>query len=90
MNWYRIEGDWKHFAAAAKAKWGKLSDEQLAAIAGRRDQLAASIQDAYGITWEASQGQIDEWQFDQKSAQGDDERGERLAGPRDAPSRNRS
>ena len=85
MNWYRIEGDWKHFVAAARAKWGKLSDEQLLAIAGRRDELAASIQDAYGISPEASQGQIDEWQHDQKSDQGDDEKGERVAGPLDHP-----
>lgn len=85
MNWHRIEGNWKHLVKAAKAKWEKLTLEQLEAIAGRRDQLAGSIQQAYGITWEASQRQIDQWQGDQKAAQGDDEKGERMAGPEDSP-----
>ena len=83
MNWYRIEGNWKHFVAAAKVKGEKLSDEQLAATGGRREELAARNQDAYGITREASQRQIDQWQGDQKSVQGGDETGERLAGPQD-------
>ena len=79
MNWHRIEGNWKQFVGAAKAKWGKLTDDQLALIAGRRDELAGRIQEAYGITREASQRQIDQWQSDQKMAQGEDEAGERLA-----------
>jgi uncharacterized protein YjbJ (UPF0337 family) len=84
MNWDRIEGNWKHFVGAAKARWGKLTDDQLARIAGRRDQLAGIIQEAYGITREASQRQIDQWQSDQKGRPpGDDEKGERMAGPQD-------
>ena len=83
INWQRIEVGWQHFMGAAKAKWDKLSDEQLERIAGRREQLAESIQQAYGITREASLRQIDQWQSDQKGAQGEDEKGERLAGPGD-------
>ena len=80
INWHRIEADWKQFLGAAKAKWGMLTDDQLVLIAGRRDDLARSIQEAYGITREASQRQIDQWQRDQKATQGDDEKDERLAG----------
>ena len=79
ISWPRIEGDWKQFVATAKGKWGKLSDAQLDLIAGSREKLAAGIQQAYGITLQASQRQIDQWQHDQKMAQGEDERGERLA-----------
>lgn len=83
VKWQRIELDWKQFVGTAKAKWDKLSDERLELIAGRREELAQGIQEAYGITREASHRQIDQWQCDQKAAQGDDERGERMAGPQD-------
>ena len=83
MDWDRIQGNWTQHVEAAKAKWDKLTDEQLQSIAGHRDQLAGSIQEAYGITREASQRQIDQWQGDQKATQGEDEKGERMAGPRD-------
>lgn len=83
ISWNRIEGNWTQFVATAKAKWDKLSDEQLQAIAGRRESLAGSIEEAYGITREASQRQIDQWHRDQKDPPGDDERGERLAVPGD-------
>ena len=39
MNWDRIEGDWKQFVGKVKEKWGKLTDDDLAAINGKREQL---------------------------------------------------
>jgi hypothetical protein len=35
MDWNRVEGNWKK----VKEQWGKLSDDDLTAINGRRDQL---------------------------------------------------
>jgi uncharacterized protein YjbJ (UPF0337 family) len=80
MNWDRIEANWKQFLGTAKHKWDKLSEDQLQATAGRREQLARSIEQAYGITIEAAQRQIDQWLRDQKGTQGSDEAGERMAG----------
>jgi uncharacterized protein YjbJ (UPF0337 family) len=68
MNWDRNEGNWKQFKGTAKAKWGKLTDDQLDVIAGKRDQLAGRIQEAYGLTLEASQRQVDQWQADQRES----------------------
>lgn len=39
MNWDIIEGDWKQFKGKVKAQWGKLTDDRLDVIAGKRDQL---------------------------------------------------
>ena len=78
MNWDRIEGNWKQFKGTAKQKWGKLTDDQLDVIAGKRDQLAGWIQEAYGVTLEASQRQIDQWQSDQREQQSEEERGEQV------------
>jgi uncharacterized protein YjbJ (UPF0337 family) len=40
MNWDTIEGKWKQSAGAVKEKWGKLTDDDLTVIAGKKDQLS--------------------------------------------------
>ena len=62
MNWDRIQGDWKQLAGKAKAQWGKLTDDDIDVIAGRRDQLAGRIQARYGLANEDAERQIAEWQ----------------------------
>jgi len=42
-----------------KEQWGKLTDDQLDVINGKRDQLAGKIQEAYGIGKEEAERQID-------------------------------
>ena len=66
MNWDRIEGNWKRFKGSAKVQWGKITDDRLEVIAGKREELAGSILEAYGISAEATQEQIDRWQSAQK------------------------
>ena len=83
MNWDRIEGNWKQFTGTAKHKWGKLTDDQLDVIAGKRDQLAGRIQEAYGITKEASQRQIDQWLRDQRDTPTEEEMGEQVHNRKD-------
>jgi uncharacterized protein YjbJ (UPF0337 family) len=62
MNWDRIEGNWKQVKGSVKVRWGKLTDDQLDVIAGKRDDLAGRIQEAYGITKEAAEKELDDWQ----------------------------
>lgn len=38
MDWNRVEGNWKEFQGKVKEKWGKLTDDDLTAINGKRDQ----------------------------------------------------
>jgi uncharacterized protein YjbJ (UPF0337 family) len=67
MNWDTIEGNWKQFKGKAKEQWGKLTDNQLDVIAGKRDRLMGNIQEAYGITKDQSEKQLAEWQARMKS-----------------------
>jgi uncharacterized protein YjbJ (UPF0337 family) len=62
MNWDRIEGNWKQFKGNAKQQWGKLTDDQLDVIAGKRDNLSGKIQEAYGITKDETEKQLTDWQ----------------------------
>jgi uncharacterized protein YjbJ (UPF0337 family) len=62
MNWDRIEGDCKQFSGNIKVQWGKLTDDQLDVIAGKRDVLTGKIQEEYGISKEEAEKQLTEWQ----------------------------
>jgi len=61
MNWDQIEGKWKQSAGFVKQKWGKLTDDDLTVIAGKKEQLVGKIQERYGIAREAAQQQVDEF-----------------------------
>jgi uncharacterized protein YjbJ (UPF0337 family) len=44
IDWNRVEGNWKEVKGKIKQKWGQLTDDDLAQINGRRDQLEGKIQ----------------------------------------------
>jgi uncharacterized protein YjbJ (UPF0337 family) len=46
MDWNRIEGNWKQAQGKIKEKWGKLTDDDLTTVNGRREQLEGIIQSA--------------------------------------------
>ena len=58
MNWDIIEGNWKQFKGQVKEKWSRLTDDNLDIIAGKRDQLAGKVQEAYGITKDQAEVQV--------------------------------
>ena len=62
MNWDRIEGNWKQFKGSAMQQWGKLTDDQLDVVAGKRDVLLGRIQEVYGISKEEGEKQLAAWQ----------------------------
>jgi uncharacterized protein YjbJ (UPF0337 family) len=45
MNWDRIEGNWKQFSGKVKQQWGKLTDDDLQVVEGRRVELVGKIQE---------------------------------------------
>jgi uncharacterized protein YjbJ (UPF0337 family) len=63
MNWDRIQGNWKQVVGKAKAQWGKLTDDDLDVVAGRREQLAGRIQERYGIAKDEVEKQIADWEL---------------------------
>jgi uncharacterized protein YjbJ (UPF0337 family) len=59
MNWDRIEGNWKQFSGKVRQQWGKLTDDDLDVIDGRREELAGRIQEVYGVSKDEAEKQID-------------------------------
>ncbi|MCK7593059.1 CsbD family protein [Pseudomarimonas salicorniae] len=62
MNWDIVKGNWKQFQGQVRAQWGKLTDDQLGVIDGRRVELAGKIQETYGISREEAEKQIAEFE----------------------------
>jgi uncharacterized protein YjbJ (UPF0337 family) len=62
MNWDRVEGNWKQLKGKAQEQWGRLSNDDLDVIAGKRDQLAGRIQERYGMARDEAEKQVDKWQ----------------------------
>ncbi len=61
MEWNRVEGKWREIKGRVKEKWGKLTDDDLNIINGRREQLEGKIQQRYGLAKEQIRKDIDEW-----------------------------
>lgn len=49
MNWEIVEGNWKQFRGTVRARWGKLTDDHLDEIAGKREHLLGKIQEMYEL-----------------------------------------
>jgi uncharacterized protein YjbJ (UPF0337 family) len=62
MNWDQIAGSWKQMKGKAKEQWGKLTDDDLAFIDGKRDELIGRIQERYGVQKEVAERQLSEWE----------------------------
>jgi uncharacterized protein YjbJ (UPF0337 family) len=60
--WEKIKGSWNQTKGAVKEQWGKLTDDDLLEIQGRRDQLVGKIQTRYGITREQAEAQVSTWE----------------------------
>jgi uncharacterized protein YjbJ (UPF0337 family) len=44
MNWDQVEGRWQQITGNVKSAWGKLTDDDVKNIAGKRDVLIGKIQ----------------------------------------------
>ncbi|MDK4716062.1 CsbD family protein [Rhizobium sp. CNPSo 4039] len=44
-----------------KEQWGKLTDDDLDQIAGKRDQLEGKIQERYGLAKDRAKSDVDDW-----------------------------
>lgn len=62
MNQDRIQGRWKQLKGKVKEQWGKLTDDDLDVIAGRRDQLLGRIQQRHGLAKDEADHQVRRWE----------------------------
>jgi uncharacterized protein YjbJ (UPF0337 family) len=62
MNNDRMQGNWKEIKGKVKETWGKLTDNDLTVIDGKRDQLLGKIQERYGMAREEAEKQLKQFE----------------------------
>lgn len=61
MNWDQIKGNWTQIKGQAQQQWGKLTNDDLDIIEGKREELIGRIQERYGIAKEEAEKQVDDF-----------------------------
>jgi uncharacterized protein YjbJ (UPF0337 family) len=61
MNSDQFEGKWKQLKGTVKQKWGKLTDDDLLALTGKKDEFIGKLQERYGYSREQALREADEW-----------------------------
>ena len=62
MNKQTIEGNWMQIKGNVRETWGKLTDDDVVVIAGKREQLIGRIKERYGKTVEAAEREVSEFE----------------------------
>jgi uncharacterized protein YjbJ (UPF0337 family) len=60
-SWNELEGKWKQMKGTVREKFGKLTDDDLQVIGGKKDQFLGKLQERYGISREQAQKDLDNW-----------------------------
>lgn len=61
MNWDQITGNWKEMKGKVRAKWAKLTDDDLENVSGKKDVLLGRLQQRYGYHKERAERELDEF-----------------------------
>ena len=61
MNWDQIRNNWNAVSDKIKLTWGKLSEDDLDVVAGKREQLAIMLQKRYGYATVVADSKVDEF-----------------------------
>lgn len=61
MKWDQIEGNYHQFAGKIKEKFGRLTDDDLTAVKGRREVLRGKLQERYGYAADRAERELDDF-----------------------------
>ena len=58
MNWDQVQGNWEQFKGKVREKWGRLTDDDIGVVRGKRDQLVGKIQERYGFMKDRAEEEV--------------------------------
>lgn len=59
MNWDTVGGEWQEIKGKLRTKWGKLTDDDLEVIKGRKEMLVGRLQKRYGYEKDRAESEIE-------------------------------
>ena len=62
MNWRSLQAGWVRLRGRLGMSWGRLRDDRLRVIEGRRELLLGELQEAYGVTTDEAERQVAAWE----------------------------
>jgi uncharacterized protein YjbJ (UPF0337 family) len=62
MNKDEVGGNWKQLKGKVKEQWGKLTDDDMTVIEGKRDQLVGKVQERYGYAKDQAEKEVKDWE----------------------------
>ncbi len=60
MNEDIVKGNWKQVAGKIKAKWGKLTDDEIQVAEGNSEYLIGKLQERYGLDKEQAKKNLND------------------------------
>ncbi len=58
MNEDRIKGQWKQLSGRLKARWGKLTNDDVRVEEGNAEYLAGKLQERYGMAKDVAKKEV--------------------------------
>ncbi|MFN4173982.1 MAG: CsbD family protein [Parachlamydiaceae bacterium] len=58
MNKDQFQGAWKQLSGKVKEKWGKITDDEILRINGKRETLVGLLQQKYGYAKERAEDEL--------------------------------
>jgi len=71
MNTDTPKGQWKQLKGAARAQWGKLTDDDFDQVEGNAEKLVGKVQERYGYERDRAQSEVNSF-FDKHAGSFDD------------------
>lgn len=62
MNKDIFQGNWSQLKGKVKQQWGKLTDDDLDVIDGKRIELAGKLQERYGYEKDEAEKHLSDWE----------------------------
>jgi uncharacterized protein YjbJ (UPF0337 family) len=62
MNKDTFEGKWHEYKGKIKEKWGKLTDDDLTQIEGKKEALIGSLQTRYGYAKDKAEQELTDFE----------------------------
>ncbi len=61
MNSDELEGKWNQVKGKVREKFGKLTDDDVQVIGGKKDQFLGKLQERYGMARTQAEKELDNW-----------------------------